>query len=92
MSLHLRLYVAGNAPNSVAARANLQCLLDERGLAVELEVIDLLREPGKGLRDGILVTPTLVRTAPGPEQRIIGDLRDRSALLLVLGLEGGGSP
>ena len=43
-TLRLRLYVAGDAPNSVAALANLRLALAElapRG--VELEIIDVLK-------------------------------------------------
>ena len=37
------------------------------------------------LRDGVLVTPMLIRCAPLPERRILGNLRDRALLLAVLG-------
>jgi hypothetical protein len=76
----------------VAARANLRSVLADHDLEVGVEIIDLLLDPRRGLRDGILVTPTLVKAAPAPEQRVIGDLRDRSALLSVLDSEvAGGS-
>jgi circadian clock protein KaiB len=87
--LCVRLYIAGEGPNSVAAIANLRLALarcDEH--LVEVETIDVLRDPARALRDGVLVTPMLVRVAPVPERRILGNLRDRDTLLGVLGIEG----
>ena len=85
--LRLRLYVADDGPNSTAAIANLDAAL--AGAApgtVELEIIDVVHDPERGLRDGILVTPMLVKTAPGPERRILGNLKDRARLLAMLEL------
>jgi circadian clock protein KaiB len=88
--LSLRLYVAGESPNSVQARINLRTALDASLQAdVNLEVVDVLVHPERGLQDGILVTPTLIRLAPAPERRVIGNLRDRDALLAGLGIDGG---
>lgn len=85
---HLRLYVAGESPNSVSALANLRAALAEHaGLSVELEIIDVLRDPGRALRDGVLITPMLVRLRPPPERRVLGNLRDRATLLGALGIE-----
>jgi circadian clock protein KaiB len=85
--LCLRLYIAGESPNSNLARANLHAAIAHLPSSeVNLEVIDVLRNPERGLVDGVLVTPTLIRVAPSPEQRVIGNLRDRNALLAGLGL------
>jgi circadian clock protein KaiB len=85
--LSLRLYVAGESPNSALARANLQAALTHLPTAeVTLEVVDILLHPERGLADGVLVTPTLIRLGPAPEQRVIGNLRDRNALLAGLGM------
>lgn len=84
----LRLYVAGASPNSVAALANLRAALAEHaGLSAELEIIDVLHDPGRAQRDGILITPMLVRVSPLPERRVLGNLRDRATLLGALGIE-----
>jgi circadian clock protein KaiB len=84
--LLLRLYVAGESPNSVLAKTNLRIAL---GLVAKndatLEIIDVLRDPDRALRDGVLITPTLIRLSPLPEQRAIGNLKDSNALLMVLG-------
>jgi circadian clock protein KaiB len=85
--LRLRLYIAGESPNSNLAKTNLHAAIAHLASSeVNLEVIDVLRSPERGLVDGVLVTPTLIRFAPSPEQRVIGNLRDRSALLACLGL------
>lgn len=86
--LTLRLYVAGDSPNSSEARANLEALLAGRPAEpYELEVVDFLREPQRALSDGVIVTPTLVRLAPLPVRRIIGTLRERLKVLAALGIE-----
>ena len=50
----------------------------------DVEIVDVLRAPERGLEDGVLVTPMLVRVAPPPERRILGNLSDRANLLGVL--------
>ncbi len=86
--LTLTLYVAGGAPNSRLAERNLKAALEARDRAYELEVVDVLRTPERAATAGIVVTPTLVRWAPEPEQRLIGNLADRRALALTLEVEG----
>ncbi len=82
----LRLYVAGNAPNSVRARANVKEICDEYFHArYDLEVIDMLEHPRRALDDRIIVTPTLLKLSPPPLGRVIGDLSDRKQVLLTLG-------
>jgi circadian clock protein KaiB len=84
-SLVLRLYVAGNAPNSVRAISNAQAVCNEHFAArYELEIVDLLEYPLRGLTDGVIVTPTLIRLLPLPVQKVIGTLSDTGRLLLVL--------
>jgi circadian clock protein KaiB len=81
----LRLYVAGNAPNSVRAIANLKAICKEHfPSAHALEIVDLLDHPRRGLADKIIVTPTLLKLLPLPVQRLIGDLSDTNQLLLAL--------
>jgi circadian clock protein KaiB len=83
--LQLRLYVAGNAPNSLRAIANAKAICDEHFAAGhELEVVDLLEHPRRALADGIVVTPTLLKLSPLPAQRVIGNLNDTHQVLLVL--------
>jgi circadian clock protein KaiB len=85
-----RLYIAGDAPNSVQALANLTALC--RGYLPDqhaIEVVDVLREPKRALADGIFMTPTLVRLAPAPVRRIVGTLSQTGTVLQALGLGSG---
>ena len=83
--LSLRLYIAGNAPNSVRAVANARAICDEHfASGHELEIVDMLEHPLRALADGIIVTPTLLRLLPLPVQRVIGSLSDTKQLLLTL--------
>jgi len=83
----LRLYVAGRAPNSVQAQANLAAIF-ERYAASDgylLEIVDVLEEPARALEDGVFVTPTLVKLAPTPAH-IVGSLNEREKVARLLGL------
>jgi len=73
--LRLRLYVAGNAPNSLRAIANLNAIFREYlpDGNYQLETIDILAEPLRALQDNILLTPTLVKLSV-PKVSIVGDL------------------
>lgn len=83
--LRLRLYVAGNAPNSLSAVANAKSICEEHfALRHELEIVDLLAEPQRALADGIIVTPTLLKLSPEPVQRLIGNLSDTKRVLQSL--------
>lgn len=83
--LRLRLYVAGNAPNSLRAITNAKAICDEHfASGHEIEIIDLFSHPRRGLEDRILVTPTLLKLLPLPAQRLIGDLSDTKQVILTL--------
>jgi circadian clock protein KaiB len=85
-----RLYIAGEAPNSRMAAATLAEIIQAYRLAdYELEIVDILKDPLRAIREGILVTPTLVRLCPEPVCKIIGNLSERSKVLQALGLTGG---
>jgi len=85
---HLRLYVAGTSPKSLAAFTNLKRLC-EAHLAnrYEIEIVDLLQHPQIARGDEIVAIPTLVRQLPTPVRKIIGDLSDTERVLLGLELE-----
>ena len=84
----MRLYVAGGAPNSVRARANLEAIC-QRYLKgnYQLEIVDVFEQPLRALADGVIVTPSLIKLSPPPAVQIVGNLSDRSKVLLALGLE-----
>jgi circadian clock protein KaiB len=86
----LRLYVAGNAANSVKAITNLEVIckqyLRDR---YKLEIVDVCEHPSRALADGILVTPSLAKLSPAPSSSVIGDLSDTGSVLAALGLNAG---
>jgi len=82
-----RLYVAGDAQNSVQAVANLNALCREHlPNRHTIEIVDVFRQPERALTDSIFMTPTLVKLGPLPVQRIIGTLNQTQPVLDALGL------
>lgn len=87
MAVVLRLYVAGNAPNSAQAVANLEAICQEHlNDAHDLEIIDVLDNPQSAMAAGILVTPTLCKLDPLPATQVVGNLSDKPRVLLALGI------
>lgn len=83
----LKLYVAGNTPDSVRALKTLKTVLEEDFKGVyALKVIDVLKNPQLAEEDKILATPTLAKILPPPVRKIIGDLSDREKVLIGLDL------
>jgi circadian clock protein KaiB len=85
----MRLYVAGGAPNSVQAIANLEAIGQQylKG-NYQLEIVDVFEQPLRALADGVIVTPSLTKLSPLPAAQIVGNLSDTSKVLLALGLRG----
>jgi circadian clock protein KaiB len=78
----IRLYIAGGAPNSVRAMANLNSICGEYLKDhYELEIIDILQQPLRALVDGVMITPTLSKVSPQPATRLVGDLGAREEAL-----------
>ena len=85
--LSLRLFVAGDSPDSAIAIANLKALFpSDESSPVEIEIVDVQGDPERAARDGIMVTPTLLKVSPVPRCRILGNLKNREALLQLLGI------
>ncbi len=84
------LYVAGTAPNSLKAIANLQAICG-RYLknGYKLEILDVCEHPRRALADGVLVTPSLAKVSPAPTSKVIGNLSDTHSVLAALGLPAG---
>lgn len=84
---HFRLYLCGQTGRSQRAVAVLQRLCEEqlagRG---ELEVIDVQAEPGRADEDRVLATPMLIKLAPAPIRRVVGDFSDPARLREALDL------
>jgi circadian clock protein KaiB len=83
----LRLYVAGQTPNSLKAFANLKRICEEHLTGqYTIEVIDLLENPRLAAGDQIVAIPTLVRKLPVPIRKIVGNLADTERVLVGLDL------
>jgi circadian clock protein KaiB len=84
----LRLYISGNAPNSVRAIANLEAICKQYLKDYKLEIVDVFEQPLRALADGVLVTPSLAKVSPAPVANVVGNLSDKRNVLLMLGVEG----
>lgn len=83
----LRLYIAGQTPNSILALSNITkyCKEHLEGRYI-IEVIDLLKNPQLAEGDQIFAIPTLVRKVPAPLRKIIGDLSNEQKVLVGLNI------
>lgn len=83
----LRLYVAGQTPNSLRAFDNLKKICEEHmECKYQIEVIDLLKNPQLAKDHQIVAVPTLIRKLPTPVKKIIGNLSDTEKVLVGLDL------
>ena len=88
----LRLFVAGDEPNSLKARATLFRLCDQYLRdRYDITIVDVLEDYQAALRHQVTVVPTLMVDAPPPERVIVGSLSDEDEVLAALGFtrEGG---
>src|SRR3954466_7554987 len=87
---NLTLFIAGKQnPKSVAAYANLKQICEEHlpSASYNLRVIDISVDPEIAIAEDILAIPTLLRKAPPPKRRLIGDLSDTRRVLVGLGVQ-----
>lgn len=83
----LRLYVAGEAPASLTAFANLRTLCEDHlDEPYRIEIVDLLVRPELASEHDIIAIPTLVRSQPDPVCTVIGDLSNTARVLAGLRL------
>jgi circadian clock protein KaiB len=81
----LRLYVAGTTARSMVAISNLHTICDKHlHDPYDLEVIDIYQHPEMAGKAQIIAAPTLVKLAPGPVCRVIGDLSNEEKVLFAL--------
>lgn len=85
---HLTVYTVGMPPVTERALRNLRALCRE-SLEVEpvIQIVDLREHPGLAEAERIFAVPTIVRKAPRPDRRVIGDLSDRARARAGLDLE-----
>ena len=53
----------------------------------ELEIIDVYQQPQIAKRDQVIALPLLIKTAPLPIKRLIGDMSDKNRVLKGLDLD-----
>ncbi len=83
----LRLYVAGSTPQSGRAITNIKAICETYlKNRYQLTVVDLYEQQARAKDDQIVVAPTLVRQAPLPVRRMIGDLSQTARVLAALDL------
>jgi len=81
MEYILKLYVTGKGSLSVQALVTVRRICeDELGGRYQLEVIDVLKQPGRAEEAGIEATPTLCRERPEPVRRIVGNFSEPQRL------------
>jgi circadian clock protein KaiB len=82
----LKLYVVGSTPASERAIVAIEQLRAALPGTVEIEVIDVADRPEIAEAERVVATPMLVRVAPAPVRRIVGDLSDLDRVRWGLGL------
>lgn len=88
-----RLFITGQLGNSTAAIANLRALGKQLlGGDFELQIVDVLERPELADQEKITVTPTLIKVAPLPARRLIGDLSHTPRVLAGLGITPDAEP
>ncbi|WP_419420142.1 circadian clock KaiB family protein [Legionella sp. D16C41] len=82
----LKLYVIGHSPISRRAITNLKeiCATSDLKDLCNVEVIDLCKHYELAEKEKILATPVLIKQAPLPQRRIIGDLADHQKVIEIL--------
>jgi circadian clock protein KaiB len=85
----LRLFVAGDEPNSKKALTNLTTLcknhLDGRYVIM---IVDVLKDYQTALDNNVLVIPALQLVEPAPQVMILGNLSEEGKVLSSLRLTG----
>lgn len=82
-----RIYVVGGTPRARRAVGNLRGLCETHaGSDFEIEVIDVLQQPDRAEGERILATPTVIKLAPLPRRRVVGDLSEAAQAAIALDL------
>jgi circadian clock protein KaiB len=82
-----RVFVAGASWRSQRVVRALHELCAAYGISrYGVEVVDVLLDPASAERDRVLALPMVMRVAPEPVVRVVGDLSDGQLAAEVLGL------
>jgi len=83
----LHLYITGATPNSMRAVRNLKEICEQHLAGrYELLIIDIYQQPELARQEQIVAAPTLIRVRPLPRRQLVGDLSNRTAVLISLGV------
>ena len=83
-----RLYVSGATALSARAVVNARKICDDHLKGrYQLEILDIADNVEMAMKDQIVAAPTLVKLAPAPLRRFIGDMSNVKGLLERLGLQ-----
>ena len=86
----LRLYVTDATPTSARAIVNARRILEEHlAGSYSLEILNIAEHVAQATADQIICAPTLLRLAPPPARRIIGDMSDVARVLKGLDVPAG---
>ncbi|RZI86134.1 MAG: circadian clock protein KaiB [Rubrivivax sp.] len=81
------LYISGTTPHSARALVSVRQICEQHLPGrYQLEIIDILLQPERVAEDQVIATPTLIRKAPLPVRRFIGDMSQQDRILRGLGL------
>ncbi|MDB5193507.1 MAG: circadian clock protein KaiB [Segetibacter sp.] len=83
----LRLFITGATPNSIRAITNIKQICEQHLKdRYSLEIIDVYQQRAIAEKEQLVALPLLIKKAPLPERRIIGDLSNTEKVLKGLGL------
>lgn len=75
------LFVTGATPRSTRAVANVRRFCEQEfAHEYDLEVVDLYATPHRAQGEQVVAAPTLVRSHPKPQRRMIGDMSNGNRL------------
>lgn len=81
------LYVSGATPRSHRAISNIKKICEKHLPGrYKLHVIDIFENPGETAAHNVVAAPTLIKEAPLPVRRFIGDLSDTEKVTQGLAL------
>ncbi|MCF8232932.1 MAG: circadian clock KaiB family protein [Bacteroidales bacterium] len=81
----LKLFISGNSARSKRAARFISEIADEHP-DIHLDVIDVGEDSEPAEEFKVLATPTLIKTSPKPQLRIVGELVDKQKIIDFLDL------
>lgn len=83
----LQLFVSGMSTKSMEAIQNIKKLCNEHlKETIELEIIDIYKNPEVATEQHIVFSPSLVKRLPLPKKTLIGTLADTQKVVRALGI------